>query len=144
MKKKKLKFIVIPTKVLRSQKLTANAKLLFGDILILCNGKGHCWASNAYFAELYKTSVSTISVWISSLQKNGFIKCKIGQDNKRQIFLKTSLDFLTTPSLEKSKDIYKGQESLQPPADDFLIETIKEWTDDKGRKHAIDSIDYDE
>tara|TARA_B110000483_G_scaffold57008_1_gene71320 strand:+ start:11692 stop:12402 length:711 start_codon:yes stop_codon:yes gene_type:complete len=66
-------YAIIPADVRYDDKVTANAKLLFGEITALTNEKGYCWASNNYFAELYKVEKGTISRWISQLEKNNHI-----------------------------------------------------------------------
>lgn len=66
-------YAIIPANVRYDEDLTPNAKLLYGEITALCNERGYCWASNDYFAELYKTSNRTISRWIQQLITNGYI-----------------------------------------------------------------------
>ena len=66
-------YAIIPANVRYDNDLTPNAKLLYGEITALCNEKGYCWASNDYFAELYKTSTRTISRWIKQLINKGYI-----------------------------------------------------------------------
>ena len=66
-------YAIIPANVRYDNDLTPNAKLLYGEITALCNEKGYCWASNDYFAELYKTSTRTISRWIKQLISKGYI-----------------------------------------------------------------------
>lgn len=66
-------YAIIPANVRYDEDLTPNAKLLYGEITALCNEKGYCWASNDYFAELYKTSTRTISRWIKQLISKGYI-----------------------------------------------------------------------
>ena len=66
-------YAVIPAEVRYNQNLTANAKLLYGEITALCNEKGYCWATNKYFANLYNVSKSSISNWLRDLIEEGFI-----------------------------------------------------------------------
>jgi len=65
------------------------AKLLYGEITCLCNKDGYCWASNAYFSELYSKSGNTISRWISELARAGFIFPIVDniKGNSRKIWL---------------------------------------------------------
>ncbi len=66
-------YAIIPACVRYDENLIPSAKLLYGEITALCNEKGFCWATNQYFADLYKVSVVTISKWISNLCKCGHI-----------------------------------------------------------------------
>ena len=67
-------YAVIPADVRYDKRLPANAKLLYGEITALCNERGYCWASNTYFAELYGAHKDTVSAWIGSLAKLGYIE----------------------------------------------------------------------
>ena len=66
-------YAIIPANVRYDKELTPNAKLLYGEITALTNEKGYCWATNAYFAELYSTTNRSVSKWISQLEARGYI-----------------------------------------------------------------------
>ena len=66
-------YAIIPANVRYDARLTPNAKLLYGEITALCNETGYCWAMNAYFAELYGVSKTSISAWIGNLKEAGHI-----------------------------------------------------------------------
>lgn len=77
MENKKSYYAIIPANVRYDKNLTANAKLLYGEITALCNEKGYCWANNSYFAELYGVSKTSISKWIKQLSDKGYVTSKI-------------------------------------------------------------------
>ena len=66
-------YAIIPATVRYDQRLTPNAKLLFGEITALCHQEGYCWAGNQYFADLYDVSKTSISTWIGNLKDAGHI-----------------------------------------------------------------------
>ena len=66
-------YAIIPANVRYDKDLAPNAKLLYGEITVLCNEKGYCWASNQYFAELYGVSVLSIKRWVNSLVTKGYV-----------------------------------------------------------------------
>lgn len=71
--------VVIPENVLHDSSLTANAKLLYGEITALRDSRGYCWATNRYFAELFGVSVTSVSKWIKALREGGYIESRIAQ-----------------------------------------------------------------
>lgn len=66
-------FAIIPAKVRYDKDLSPNAKLIFGELVVLCQKHGFCWASNGYFAKLYGVTKITVSRWINELRKKGYI-----------------------------------------------------------------------
>lgn len=99
-------YAIIPASVRYDKTLTANAKLLYGEITALCNEKGYCWASNAYFAKLYNMSrIQTISEWISALSKAGYIDVAIDSNThqERKIYMTEPLRKNVSPLTEKRK-----------------------------------------
>jgi hypothetical protein len=66
-------YAIIPASVRYDKRLCPNAKLLYGEITALCNEKGYCWATNAYFSGLYEVSNRSIVNWINELEQAGHI-----------------------------------------------------------------------
>jgi len=80
-------YAIIPAEVRYNDKLTANSKLLYGEITALSNKKGMCWATNKYFADLYNVSEVSVSKWVSQLIDEALIRTQINQGGKREIYL---------------------------------------------------------
>ena len=69
-------YAIIPADV-RYSNLKPNAKLLYGEITALSSKEGYCFATNNYFAKLYNVTKNTISLWVSQLNKEGFISVEL-------------------------------------------------------------------
>lgn len=78
---------------MRYSNVSANAKLLYGEITCLCEAEGFCWASNGYLAKLYDAGERTVSRWLTELEKAGFIRIEpaINQHGQRRIFIASAL-----------------------------------------------------
>jgi hypothetical protein len=70
-------FAIIPAVVRYNKNLTDKEKLIYAEITALSNKEGCCWASNAYFAELYNASERTIRSAITNLVEQRLIERKI-------------------------------------------------------------------
>lgn len=111
---KKSYWAVTPADVRYNKKLPDGAKLLYGEITALCNERGYCWASNQYFADLYSNDPRTIRRWVSALEKEGHIYCKItGKD--RKIFLAKPHTF-NPDGLEEKKPVDETEVVIEKPA----------------------------
>lgn len=105
-------YAIIPANVRYDERLTPNAKLLYGEITALCNEKGYCWANNEYFSNLYGVSKVSASKWINSLIEFGYIESTLNYvEGTKQIFnryLRIVNDPIkekfNTPIKEKLKD----------------------------------------
>lgn len=107
-------YTVLTPAVRYSDKISDFQKILFSEIVALCNTSGVCFASNKYFCKCFKKSKVSISQSISNLQKNGFITIEIDPEkgNKRTIRVcKKSLtpikEKLNTPIKENLKTYNK-------------------------------------
>ena len=81
-------YAVIPAEVRYNEKLNSSQKLFYGEITALTFKTGECWASNNYFARLYKISPSLISNWLKALENEKLITIEYetqGKEIKRRI-----------------------------------------------------------
>ena len=139
-------YAIIPAEV-RYSTLKPNTKLLYGEITALSSKEGYCFASNRYFAELYKVTKNTISSWISDLNNYGFVTVTLikkgNQVVERRIGItkikdtpitKKEEDSITTNNntiinLIKRKEIFK-LEIFSLKADDATkIKFFEYWTE---------------
>lgn len=105
-------YAVIPANVRYDNRLTPNAKLLYGEITALANKTGYCWSTNKYFADLYSVSATSISKWIGNLIEFGYVKSDIIYKEGSKEILDRYLSLvgyppqekLNTPPQEKLKD----------------------------------------
>lgn len=85
-------YAVIPSAV-RYADISAQAKLLYGEITALTEQEGFCWASNGYFARLYNAGARSVSRWLAELEQAGFIKIEpaVNQHGQRKVYLAHAL-----------------------------------------------------
>lgn len=156
-------YAIIPANVRYDKDLVPNAKLLYGEITVLCNEKGYCWASNQYFAELYNVSDRTIKNWISKLADKGYIQRSVKyregtkEIEQRKLFIGRENNFttsgnyvpdprennFTTPSEKNfldnntsinNTDIYKGKKKQKS---ETVNSVIAEYTESKDLQDAL-------
>lgn len=79
---------VLPARVRYDPDLPASAKLLYAEISSLTDHTGYCFASNAYFEELYGLSNETIVRLLRVLEKHGYIRREdaVGGKSQRRIY----------------------------------------------------------
>ena len=78
-------YAVIPATVRYDADLPASAKLLYGEIAALANRNGYCWAPNSYFTELYGVSDRSVSRWIETLIKKGYLFRDVIRNAKQEV-----------------------------------------------------------
>ena len=95
-------FAVIPADVRYDENLKLGEKMMYGEITSLTQKTGECWASNSYFATLYKVTPQAISKWIKALEKQKYITIEYEKEGKsitKRIIklVSTDIDRVSTP-----------------------------------------------
>ena len=105
-------YAIIPANVRYDKAVSANAKLLYGEITALSNQTGVCWASTSYFENLYGKGRATIQRWLTELESAGYIHREViyregtKEIEKRLISIVQQNSYAneTTPSLKNETD----------------------------------------
>lgn len=119
-------YAVIPANVRYDERLPMGARFLYGEITALCNERGYCWASNKYFAELYKVTDRTIRGWISSLIDTGYIESDlVYRENSKEVEARYLKVTESTPGKNFPDPMEKnfrtsGKNFPDPPEKNFL------------------------
>lgn len=101
-------YAIVPAEVRYCKNLSYGARLLFGEIMALANKSGYCWASNDYFGQLYDIHQTTVTEWVATLKKEGFIDFTLGKGNVRKITVMSTLR--KKPLTDKAKDLRTDKE----------------------------------
>ena len=97
-------YAIIPADVRYDTELSANEKLLYGEISALCNKLGYCYAQNTYFAELYSVDKRSIQRWIENLVNRGYIIVDVERDDKNAV-VKRTIHLVTKLSPPHDKNV---------------------------------------
>lgn len=76
---------MIPSSVLSDKRLSAFAKLIYGEIHSLADENGFCYPSNDHFSEILDITPRSISRCISQLKELGLINYEVTDNNHRTI-----------------------------------------------------------
>lgn len=135
-------YAVIPANVRYDSRVSANAKLLYGEITALCNEKGFCWATNGYFSELYNVSSRSVQRWISDLEALGYIKANVRYkiDGKTVDSRYISICDQVSPVVTKISP--PCDKKVIPPHDKNVVEnnTVYNNTSNKENDNIINNI----
>jgi len=77
--------IQLPAAVWQDHRLSASAKLLYGEVAYLCRNDGFCPLSYAYFAQRYCVTRKTVKAWIAQLEEAQFIKVRYHASGQQRL-----------------------------------------------------------
>lgn len=112
---------ILPANVRYNSKLSPSSRLLYCEITALCGMRGECTATNQYFADLYDTTPSTVSRWVSELENERLISVSIvkATGNIRNIKIPDAV-FSNKRAIRKNDDraIRKNEDTYTQKAQD--------------------------
>ena len=125
-------YAVIPADVRYDEDLSSTAKLLYAEISALANSKGYCFATNAYFAQLYKVDVRTIRRIIALLADKKYICVENNNSKKRRIFLsktrtKMSANEDENVPVNEDKNIPRNNTSINNKNNNTYTPDFEKW-----------------
>jgi len=138
-------YAIIPAEVRYNNQLSANEKLMYGEITALTQSTGECWATNAYFGEIYNKDVRTIRRWVSHLSSLGYINIKLvykpdsKEVDKRIITLGTKLSLASgqkCPTGEGKNVRYNNTRENNTSIIDAEFEKVWAMYERKGNKQT--------
>ena len=97
-------YSIITADVRYDERLKPNEKLLYSEITALSNKYGYCTATNSYFSKLYRADKSTVSRWVSHLEKCGYVQVEQTRNGKR--IVQRKIYPVATPLLTKKSIPY--------------------------------------
>ena len=99
---------ILPASIRYDKNLKPMEKIMYSELTALSNKNGYCNATNSYFAELYEVGKNTVSLWISDLEKAGYIKTKLIYEAGTKI-IKERRIYISDP-ITKNNDTYHEKE----------------------------------
>lgn len=106
-------FSVTPADVRYDDRLQLGARFLYGEISVLSNQNGYCWAGDSYFSKLYNVDNRTIQRWLMVLEECGYItrtvKYKEGSKEIEKRFIRLREDLMPDNYPEKPKKRVKNE-----------------------------------
>jgi hypothetical protein len=99
--------ISIPSRVCFDRRLSASAKLLYGEIVHLCQQQGSCPMSNHYFAGLYQVTYKTVAAWVAQLEEAGYLRVRYDASGQHRLIYLEAL-------VQETPEVNPNQLSLLP------------------------------
>lgn len=88
---------VLPAQIRYDAGIPPNAKLLYAEISSLTDLRGYCYATNAYFEELYELSERTIIRLLKALAQAGYLRIEDNDGGKAQRRIYAGINPLQVP-----------------------------------------------
>ena len=77
--------ISVPFSVRFDARLSASAKLLYGEVAHLCQEHGYCSLDYHYFAGLYGVTIKTVTAWVAQLEETRYLRIRYDNSGKQRL-----------------------------------------------------------
>lgn len=104
-------YSIIPSHVRYDEDLKPMEIIMYGELTALANFHGYSYATNNYFAKLYKVHKNTVSTWINTLKNKGYIRVEVIRNENKEIVQRKI--YINTPYQQKGLEGYQ-QKDLDP------------------------------
>lgn len=104
-------YSIIPSHVRYDEDLKPMEIIMYGELTALANFHGYSYATNNYFAKLYKVHKNTVSTWINTLKNKGYIRVEVIRNENKEIVQRKI--YINTPYQQKDLEGYQ-QKDLDP------------------------------
>ena len=101
-------YSILTADVRYDDRLSSTEKLLYSEITALTNKDGVCYASNNYFARLYKKTPTHISRMIKKLKDCGYINIEIEYKKNSKEIKRRNIYLLTKMLRGIDKNVNRG------------------------------------
>ena len=145
------RFYKVYDNILSDERLSYPEKILYGVIVRLAsNGESRCFASNKALAEIMGSSKSSVSKWLETLVKTGYIQRSFHYANGTKCVDRRYIKPMCSAGLQEGgpqnyKGVFRGftrgcsadlQEGIPPDYKDSKINIVKENSKSEGSKKA--------
>lgn len=116
-------FGIMPHRLRKAENISSSAKLLFCALVELQHEKGYCYASNRYLAmeELNGVSTRSIQLWLSELERDGWIKIIITRNEENEVVERKIYTNLNQNTPHENFMTPREKFFMTPPEKNFAI-----------------------
>jgi hypothetical protein len=103
-----MQYVHLPSTLVLDKSISADAKILYGILILKSKKTGYCFATNSFFASMFGVKERSIQRYLKQLSQNKYVHVVMGEDNQnRRIFIcakSAEFDALTNNETLKEGD----------------------------------------
>ena len=128
---------VIPAQIRYDDAIPADAKLIYAEISSLIGADGYCWATNDYFAGVFKFTDRTVRRLLGSLSEAGYIRIE-EQRGQHKVLRSRRIFAAVNPLAGVGDEDFFSDKIVQRESDEkFFSDKIVRSSDKIVQRHII-------